>query len=119
MFISLGCFVLFTACNTTQNLLSKVLDDDGFGKLGYYSLALFYFFFGVTSLLAGPTIKAIGNRWALTVGALTYTIYTAIQIMPVEKSEHGVFKNDYNLIYVLICVAASINGWGASLTWNA
>ena len=74
--------------------------------------------FGVTSLVAGPTIKAIGNRWALTLGALTYTIYTGLQILPVEQSENGYFKDGHTWIYIVVVLGAMINGWGASLCWN-
>jgi hypothetical protein len=69
--------MLFNACNTTQNLLSSILDADGFGSLGFYSLGVYYFVFGITSLWAMPLIKIWGDKVSFVVGCAGFTLYTA------------------------------------------
>jgi hypothetical protein len=54
IFMSFGTFLLFTAVNTSNNLLSLVLDDQGFGLLGFYTLALYYLAFGIFSFGGAP-----------------------------------------------------------------
>jgi MFS family permease len=54
-----------------------VLRDDGFGNLGFYSLALYYCFFGVTGLFAAPIVTKLGERYALVFGTAGYICYTA------------------------------------------
>ena len=40
--LSFGFFLLFIACGPAGNLAAQVLEDNNFGKLGFYSLALFF-----------------------------------------------------------------------------
>ena len=74
--LAFGCLIMFSAINTTQNMLSKILKDSGFGNLGFYSLGLYYLAFGFAGFLSSPIIKKFGDRKILGIGALCYTIYT-------------------------------------------
>ena len=69
-------------------MLSKVLLDDGFGNLGFYSLGIYYCAFGFAGFLSGPIISKLDARKVMASGALSYTIYTAVQILPIEMYEH-------------------------------
>ena len=40
--LSFGFMLLFTAYDTAQSLAAQVLEDNNFGRLGFYSLALLY-----------------------------------------------------------------------------
>ena len=90
--MSCGCFILFNAINTTQNLLSEVLADDGFGSLGFYSLGGYYAVFGVASIWAGQLINLWGERVCMVIGSVGYTLYTAAQILPVAQKEYGILE---------------------------
>lgn len=76
---------MFTAINTTQNMLSKILSDSGFGELGFYSLGIYYGAFAFAGFVSSPVINYFGERIVMSIGALTYTIYTATQILPIER----------------------------------
>ena len=54
IFMSIGTFILFSAVNTSNNLLSLVMENNGFGKLGFYTLALYYLAFGIFSFGGAP-----------------------------------------------------------------
>jgi len=72
--------------------------------------------------VAAPTVHALGDKWSLILGSLTYAIYTASQILPVLRSENPDNKtlhNMYNFMYGLILFTAALNGWGASILWVA
>lgn len=72
--MSLGTFILFSAVNVGNNLISTVLDNVGFGKLGYYTLAIYYFTFGIFSFLAVPVVRVLGDKWCIVIGCFTYTL---------------------------------------------
>jgi hypothetical protein len=70
--MSVGTFILFVAANISNNLITTVLDGVGFGLLGYYNLAIYYFSFGIFSFLAVPVVMRLGDKWSLILGCCTY-----------------------------------------------
>ena len=81
LILSVGFQLLFSVFNTAQNLASQVLDDLGFGNLGFYSLGLLYFTFSFSCFVATPIVNKCGERIAMTLGAMCYTLYTASFIL--------------------------------------
>ena len=81
LILSVGFQLLFSVFNTAQNLASQVLDDLGFGDLGFYSLGALYFSFSLCCFVATPIVNKCGERISMTVGALCYTLYTASFIL--------------------------------------
>jgi len=81
LILSVGFQLLFCVFNTAQNLASQVLDDLGFGNMGFYSLAVLYFAFSFSCFVATPIVNKCGERFAMTVGAMCYTLYTACFIL--------------------------------------
>jgi fluoride ion exporter CrcB/FEX len=86
--ISLGFLLLFTAFSTAQNLTTKILEDNDFGKLGFYALAVLYCTFGCFSFLSAPIVTYLGNKLSLFIGAMCYVVYNAIFILPLMRSQH-------------------------------
>ena len=70
--MSIGTFILFVAANVSNNLITTVLDKVGFGLLGYYTLGIYYFSFGIFSFLAVPFVVRLGDKWSLVLGCFTY-----------------------------------------------
>lgn len=68
--ISLGILMLYIAFNSAANLQSLIMSDDGFGQLGFYILALLYFFMGIGSLISTAVINKFGTKVCLIIGGV-------------------------------------------------
>ena len=122
LLVSTGFFFMFAAFNTAQNLTTKVMEDNHFGKLGYYSLAVHYFFFGICSFISAPIVTKLGPRLSMLFGATTYSIFIAAFILPIERNDHPdnkTLEGMKGFIYGLLIFVAALNGIGASIIWVA
>jgi hypothetical protein len=63
-----------------------VLRDNGFGKLGFNSLALLYFSFGVCAFFASPVVKVLGSKYSMFLGSMCYTFYVGSFILAALRS---------------------------------
>ena len=70
--LSCGFLLLFIAYNSTENLSAKAMSDDGFDKLGFYSMSVLYLIFAFTSFLSTAIVNKMGVKLSLFFGALTY-----------------------------------------------
>jgi len=102
--MGLGFMMLFTAYNTTQNFATKLLGDEGFGNLGFYSLALLYIVVSVSVFFSPVIVPKTGERLAMWMGAICYIVYIAslVKIIP-------------SVVYA----ASTVVGFGASILWVA
>jgi hypothetical protein len=72
--LSLGFLFLFTAGNTAQDLISEVLEDNDFGRLGFFSLGIMYCIFGICSFLSAPLITRWGEKMCFVIGSACFVI---------------------------------------------
>jgi hypothetical protein len=86
--MSFGFTLLFTAFATSQNIATKVLKDNDFGNLGFYSLGVAYFVFGCSAFFTGPIVKKLGDKCTLSLGAFCYCFYTSSFILPLMRFEY-------------------------------
>jgi len=80
--IAFGFLCLFMAFNASNNLVAKAMSDDGFDTLGFYSSALIYLMFGISSLFATAVINKIGVKASLVIGSLSYVLNIMSYILP-------------------------------------
>ena len=85
--LSTAFLLLFTAYLTAQNLATKILNDNNFGKLGFYSLGVIYVAFAAFSFISPAIVKKLGDKCSFVTGALCYSGYTASFILPLKRSE--------------------------------
>ena len=52
---------MYIAFNSASNLTSQIMNDDGFGQMGFYILAVLYLFMGIGSILSTAIIKKLGS----------------------------------------------------------
>ena len=86
--MSFGFTLLFTSYITAQGLATKVLKDNDFGNLGFYSLGVLYFVFGCSSFITAPIVRKLGDKCTLSVGALCYAFYTGSFIVPLMRTQY-------------------------------
>ena len=81
--LSIGFLLLFTSFNTCQNFSSKVLKDDGFDNLGFYSLGLLYFVFAICSFFSTAIVRKIGKvKISMSIGASCYALWVICFLLP-------------------------------------
>ena len=123
LILSVGFQLLFCVFNTSQNLASEVLDDLGYGDLGFYSLGALYLSFSLFCFAATPIVKKWGERSAMTIGAMCYTLYTASFVIASTPLKYPEKANDWffseGAIVTVILVTAVVNGFGAAILWVA
>ena len=68
-----------------KNLALKILEDNEFGKLGFYSLGVIYVFFAGFSFNAATIVGKLGDKCSLIVGGLCYVAYGAAFNLPAMR----------------------------------
>ena len=119
--LGIGFQLLFSVFITAQNLAPQVLDDLGFGSMGFYSLAVLYLMFSVSCFVATPIVNKCGERFSMVVGSMNYALYTGSFIL---ASAQGHFPEsidswymDDNFIKFVIMFTAACCGFGAAILW--
>jgi MFS family permease len=122
LILSTGFLLLNTGYYSAQNLASKILSDNDFGELGFYSVGVAYLSFAAFSLFSAPIVRKLGDKCSLIVGSFCYVGYIASFILPLKRSEFPkdrVLQEMKGFIYVLILLMAMLCGAGSSLIWVA
>jgi len=95
-----------------------VLKDNGFGNLGFNSVAINYFFFGTCALFVSPLVKRLGSKYSMFIGSLPYTLYIASFILAALRSQ-SFPEMSKTLVQITVMTTSALNGAGASLLWVA
>ena len=85
---SFSFLLLFTAFNSADNLAAKVLREDGFNSLGFYSMAALYLVFAITGFFSKVIVNKISGdsqtkRLAMVIGGLCYFVRITCFLLPV------------------------------------
>lgn len=64
------------------------MDHDGFGKLGFYILALLYLFMAIGSILSTAVINKIGTKLCLIMGGLGNTLWILSTILAAKYAQN-------------------------------
>ena len=119
---SLGFLLLFSSFFTASSLAGKVLAENDFGKLGFYSLGVIYIVFAMCCFFATVIVKKCGAKLSLFGGSLCYSFYTSAFILSSFRTYHldsDAWYLNKTFIIFLVYFAAAVNGFGASILWVA
>ena len=86
--ISLSFFLLFVAFNTTQNIASVVLEEEGLGSFGFYTLATLYGSLSISALLSSALMKKIGLYRCLVIGSLFHFTFVLANSIPAIRNDY-------------------------------
>ena len=116
---TLSFLLLFTAFNSADNLAAKVLRDDGYSELGFYSMSCLYLVFAITGFTSKALVNklktpSLGYRLPLFLGGTCYFFRILCFLLP---ATYG--SNYHTVTSVLILVTAALNGFGAGILWVA
>ena len=120
--ISFGFFFLFSAFFTASSLGAKVLADNQFGNLGFYSMGFLYLVFAFACFSATSIVNRLGSKYSLIFSSLCYTVYISTFILSSFRGKHldlDLWYLNKTFIIVLVYFAAAVNGLGAATLWVA
>lgn len=101
---------------------SVILDNDGFGKLGFLSVAVVYVFSGTFTIFSTSLIAKLSSRVCLGIGAIcnsTLVWATILAAIKAEDPDNDSFLFQKDFVSGVILVASAISGFGNSLIWVA
>lgn len=101
------------AFNSTQNMMALIMAKNGFGNLGFYSLGVLYFSWGMGSMISTAVMNRLGFRMCMVMGGLGNCIWIYGSILPVIRAEYPNSTNfflSYSFIYPFIIMISSLNG---------
>ena len=95
------------------------MNDDGFGRLGFYILAVLYFFMGLGSLMSTAIINRFGTKFCLMQGGIGNTIWILSTILAAKQSTYkdDNFLETKTFTTVVLFVATIINGTSVGILW--
>ena len=68
--LSGGILLMYIAFNSASNIQAVLMEEDGFGRLGFYILALLYLFMGIGSVISTAMINKWGYKVCLFIGGI-------------------------------------------------
>lgn len=93
------------------------MEEDGFEDLGFFILAVVYFFMGFGSLLSTAAINKFGTKGCLIFGGVGNTIWILSTILAVYSKELDEAGVGDAFIYSGLFMAAVLNGLTVGILW--
>jgi hypothetical protein len=93
------------------------MEENGFDALGFYILAVMYFFMGIGSILSTAIINKFGTRFCLVMGGfgnVQWILSTLLAVYRVKLLDMGV---PLYVIYAGLILATIINGFTVGILW--
>ena len=121
--IILSCtyFVLFLAFFASANSSAKALRDSGFKNMGFYSLAMLYLNFGLSSLWTSKVVKAIHPKKTMVIASIFFSLWIlSLALTTAALKTPSIRENlSYNTICTIVLSVSFVSGAGHSLLWMA
>ncbi|CDW80279.1 major facilitator superfamily protein [Stylonychia lemnae] len=124
--LALGFLVLFIAQSSALNLQSKVMNQNGFGPLGNYNLAVLSIFCVLGGFLSTTMIKRLGINITLVIGTIGIAQWILCSVLPALKNnEPDKHKRDTYVIYSdafiysIMIISSCICGMATGFVWTA
>lgn len=102
------------------------MDKAGFGKLGFYNLALVSIFCALGGLFSTSITSKIGNNVSLFLGAIFDAAWILTSLLPTLKSEETDLhaKDTYiiysdGFIYTVMLLSSCVCGFTTGLLWTS
>ena len=95
------------------------MENDGFGQLGFFIVAVVYFFMGLGSIMSTAVINRYGTRVCLIMGGIGNTVWILSTILAVLGEKLGEAGISDAVIYTGLFAAAVINGFTVGILWTA
>jgi len=95
------------------------MEENGFETLGFFILAVLYFFMGLGSLLSTAIINKYGTRFCLVIGGVgnvQWIMSTLLAVYRIDILEQGI---PIGIIYCGLLLSTIVNGFTVGVLWAA
>ena len=121
--LALGILMLQTAYTSTANIVSLMLEKNGYGPLGYLSIGFIYISWGLGSFISPTIYKWWGSRFSIFIGTFSNStwIYSSIITLVERDSDPSVrpwYLSD-PFVYTLVLMNSMFNGFCNGPMWVA
>ncbi len=118
LYISTAFFILFSAYNGAQSLMSQIYEQLGYKQLGRQSLVALYFTFLVNNLFAANIIQNWSYKKGLFIGSFGYigSLLTGLFTTWCAGDQTGICTNE-PFIYFINFFGSGLNGFCAPILW--
>lgn len=93
------------------------MEENGFEQLGFYILAVLYFFMGLGSLLSTAIINKFGTRFCLVLGGIGNVQWIVSTLLAVYRKEILDYGISIMLVYAGLILSTVINGFTVGVLW--
>jgi hypothetical protein len=83
--LSIGILFMYMAFNSSSNIQSEIMEEDGFGPIGFYILGVLYFFMGMGAIMSSAIKKKFGTKFCLVLGGVGNCVWILSSILASEK----------------------------------
>lgn len=93
------------------------MEENGYDKLGFYILAVLYFFMGVGSLMSTAIINKFGTRFCLIIGGfgiVSWILSSLLAVFDKDLLDQGV---PMGVIYAGLFAGTILNGFTVGILW--
>ena len=110
----IGFFLVFVSFGTWQNIVAEAFDQKHYNSLGFYTVALIYVFYAITSLTFPFLVEKLGGVRSMSVGSFWYFVWVLSGVLPIYLEKTPMVET---VVWIIMIITGSINGMGASLLW--
>ncbi|CDW79190.1 major facilitator superfamily protein [Stylonychia lemnae] len=118
-YLSVGILLLYMAQNSSANIQSVIMEENGFEQLGFFILAVLYFFMGMGSLLSTAIINKYGTRFCLVIGGVGNVQWIVSTLLAVYRESILAEGVPIGIIYCGLLLSTVINGFTVGVLWAA
>ena len=120
--LSVGFLFLFIAFNSAANISAQALENNGFGGLGFYTMATLYLVYALCSLFSSFLVNKLGDKSSLFLSGLCYAFWIFCFLPAAfypDNKDSSSFIFNRTFINFLSLFSAAVNGFGSSVLWVA
>ena len=115
MKLAVGFLLLYTAYFSTANVLSLVLQQNGYGSLGFYSVGMVYISWGIGGIFSTTIVKRLGPKLSIFLGSFSNAVWIFSHIATIFLRDQWIQP----LVWALVFAASMFNGFFNGPMWVA
>jgi MFS family permease len=103
--------------NSSANIQSEIMEENNFEQLGFYILAVLYFFMGIGSLMSTAVINKFGTRFCLMTGGFGIVVWILSTLLAVYREELIEKDVPLGVVYAGLFLGTIFNGFTVGILW--